>query len=166
MTFPIDVYIGAGSNIEPEKNLRLACAELRAEFGRLATSPVYESKAVGFDGDDFWNMTMRLSTTRALHDVTDTLERIHDLSGRVRQSDRYSSRTLDLDVLLYGERCTDGPPLQLPRGDLTDYAFVLAPMADLAPDLQHPREKKSMRKLWSEFSEPDQDIRRLDCELS
>lgn len=165
MTFPVDVYIGAGSNIERENNLRLACDEMRALFGRLDTSPVYESTAVGFDGADFWNMTMRFSTTASLHDVTEALEKIHDLSGRVRNSNRFSSRTLDLDVLLYGELCTQGPPLQLPRDDLTEYAFVLAPMADLEPDLLHPVEKKSMRELWSEFSEPGQDIRRLECKL-
>ena len=165
MTFPVDVYVGAGSNIEPDKNLRLACSELRSEFGHLDTSPVYESQAVGFEGADFWNMTMRLATNRALHDVAKTLERIHDLSGRVRQSERFSSRTLDLDVLLYGDLCTEGPPLKLPRDDITEYAFVLAPMADLAPDLMHPREKRSMRELWSAFSDPGQAIRRLDCNI-
>ena len=109
---------------------------------------------------------MRLATTRSLSDVTETLEEIHDLSGRIRNSDRFSSRTLDLDVLLYGELCADGPPLQLPRDDLIEYAFVLAPMADLEPDLLHPLEKKSMRALWLEFSDPGQGIRRLECDIS
>lgn len=161
MTFPIDVYIGAGSNIEPEKNLHLACVELRKTFGRLDTSPVYETAAVGFEGADFWNMVMRIATVQPLADIIDELERIHDLSGRAGRSERFVSRTLDLDVLLYGALCAEGSALQLPRDDITRYAFVLAPMADLAPDLVHPVKKKTMRQLWASFSDGGQPIRRV-----
>ena len=160
MTFPIDVYIGAGSNIEPEKNLHFACAELRNTYGALEISPVYETAAVGFDGADFLNIVLRISTVRPLNEVIAELERIHDLCGRVRGSKKFAPRVLDLDVLLDGALRTAEPPLRLPRADITRYAFVLGPLADLAPDLFHPVEKKTMRELWARFADSGQAIRR------
>lgn len=160
MTFPIDVYIGAGSNIEPEKNLRLACTQLRNTYGTVELSPLYETAAVGFDGDDFLNMVLRVATVQSLSDVIGELERIHDFCGRVRAQKKYGPRVLDLDVLLYGELCKSKPPVRLPRGDITRYAFVLAPLADLAPELIHPVEKRTMRELWADFADSTQVIHR------
>jgi 2-amino-4-hydroxy-6-hydroxymethyldihydropteridine diphosphokinase len=157
----LDVYISAGSNVEPEKNLRLACKELEGTFGPLSRSSVYRTKAIGFDGDDFLNMVICFSTRDGLDRIVAELERIELLSGRKQAASAFSPRTLDLDLLLYGEHVLDDPRLSLPRTDITKYAFVLGPMAELAPDLRHPGSGKTMRDLWAAFDQTDQPIQRL-----
>lgn len=157
----LDVYISAGSNVEPEKNLRLACKELDGAFGPLSRSSVYRTKAIGFDGDDFLNMVISFSTRDGLDPIVAELERIEVFSGRKPVASAFSPRTLDLDLLLYGEHILDDSRLSLPRTDITKYAFVLGPMAELAPDLRHPGSGKTMRDLWAAFDQTDQPIQRL-----
>jgi 2-amino-4-hydroxy-6-hydroxymethyldihydropteridine diphosphokinase len=155
------VYVSAGSNIDPVENLRLAGRELEKVFGELSMSSVYQTAPVGMQGDDFLNMVIRFSTGQSVDGIVTELERIETVAGRDRQPERFSPRVLDLDLLLYGDRVSDGPPAQLPRADLTDYAFVLQPMAELAPDLAHPVTGESMRELWSRFDQTEQMTRRL-----
>lgn len=157
----LDVYVSAGSNIEPEKNLRLACRELEKAYGPLSQSSVYRTKAIGFDGGDFLNMVMRFSTRDSLQDILAELEAIQILSGRPADASSFASRTLDLDLLLYGDRIQNAPGITLPRDDITKYAFVLGPMAELAPHLQLPGSGKTIRQLWAEFDRNDQPIEQL-----
>lgn len=130
------VYVGIGSNLRPEQNLQLAIRELAARYHQLDVSPVYRNPAVGFDGDDFLNMVAAFDCEQTPEQLLESFEQIHDLASRVRGGDRLVSRTLDIDLLLYGERIQDKPPL--PREDVLDYLFVLKPLAELAPDLRHP----------------------------
>ena len=95
------IYISIGSNIEAERHLRLAIAELRKHYEDLRLSSVYESEAVGFDGDNFLNMVVGLDTDEEVHTVVQTLREIEDRHGRIRSGPRFSARTLDLDLLLY-----------------------------------------------------------------
>jgi 2-amino-4-hydroxy-6-hydroxymethyldihydropteridine diphosphokinase len=155
------VYVSAGSNIAPEKNLRLACRELEKAFGPLSRSSVYRTKAIGFDGGDFLNMVMRFSTRVGLERILAELEAMQILSGRPADASPFASRTLDLDLLLYGARIQDSSAIKLPRDDITKYAFVLGPMAELAPDLRLPGSGKTMRELWAKFDRSGQPIQRL-----
>jgi len=156
-----DVYVSAGSNIDPVRHLRFACRELGECYGPLTFSSVYQTASIGFDGDDFLNMVISFSTDLLLDEVVAGLERLQLAAGRDRDADRFSARTLDLDLLLYGDQVIDGPLVFLPRADITEYAFVLGPLAELAPELRHPVTGEMMQDLWAHFDRSQQDIRRL-----
>jgi len=157
----VAVYVSAGSNVEPEKNLRLACRELKKLSGSLSHSWVYRTKAIGFDGSDFLNMVISFSTRLKLDEIITELDRIETLSGRKLKKSSFSSRTLDLDLLLYGACVVDSPQISLPRVDILKYAFVLGPLAELAPQLRHPGSGKTMGELWAAFDRSAQPIERL-----
>ncbi len=144
------VYLGLGSNIDAEKNLRLAVAELRSLFGDVTVSPVYRSAALGFEGPDFLNLVVALEVEMSPFELIEHIERIHALAGRKRGPDRYSSRPLDIDLLLYGNRVDPEPPLRLPRRDILEYSFVLRPLADIAPDAVHPVTGRTIGDHWRE----------------
>jgi len=139
----VRAYVGIGSNIEPEQNVRSAVRALRACFGMLTISPVYRSPAEGFPGDDFYNLVVGLDTGEPAARVEATLRRIERDHGRVRYGNGMHSRTLDLDLLVYGGRVL--------RDDVTRYDFVLKPLVDLAPNLRHPERNLSVKELWERF---------------
>ncbi len=142
------VYLGIGSNIKREQNLCSAVAVLRQQFGSLAVSPVYESQPVGFEGDDFYNLVVGFDTDRPLDEVNVVLHGIEDAHGRIRGGDKFNSRTLDLDVLLYGEMIDHNPPRDIPRREITQHAFILKPLSDIAGSVQHPETGETFTDLW------------------
>jgi 2-amino-4-hydroxy-6-hydroxymethyldihydropteridine diphosphokinase len=145
------VYLGLGSNIDAEKNLRLGLRELQRRFGDLRISKTYRNAAVGFEGEDFLNLAVELESDATPDDIHAQIEDIHEIVGRRRGSDRYSSRPLDIDLLLYGDMVLGGTPLRLPRPDVLEYSFVLKPLSELAPDLVHPETGKTLYEHWQEF---------------
>lgn len=145
------VYLGLGSNVAPANNLALAARELRRRFKVREFSSVYRSKALGFDGDDFFNAVACIETDRTPLELCNELEELHDLANRERDSDRFSSRTLDIDLLLYGQRVITEAPIHVPRGDVLEYSFVLRPLAEIAPDLVHPVTGNTISSHWSKF---------------
>ena len=148
----VRAFVSAGSNIEPRANLEAACAALKQHFGELELSPLYRSPAAGFSGPDFLNLVAGFRTEEAPAAI---LERLADLeadAGRDRSAGKFSSRTLDLDLLLYGDRIDAA--LKLPHPDIERYAFVLKPLADLAPDLRHPATGVTLSELWESFTGP------------
>ncbi len=151
------VYLSLGSNLEPERYLRAALDELRARFGELQVSPAYRSRSVGFDGADFVNLAVGLETELPPQALNDWLHALEDRHGRRRDVPRFSDRTLDVDIVLYDDLVTQGPGhLDIPRKELR-HAFVLKPIADIAPGLRHPVGGQSMAELWAAFpaaSEP------------
>lgn len=155
------IYISIGSNIEAEQHLRVAIAELRQHYGELQLSSVYESEAVGFDGDNFLNMVVGLDTGEDVHQVVQTLRQIEDRHGRVRKGPRFSARTLDLDLLLYDELVLKEDGIELPREEIIQNAFVLWPLAEIAPELIHPSEHQSMDTLWQAFDKESQKLWQL-----
>jgi 2-amino-4-hydroxy-6-hydroxymethyldihydropteridine diphosphokinase len=142
-------YLSLGSNLDPERHLAAALAELRAAFGAVAVSPVYRTPAVGFHGPDFLNLAVALDTPLEPVALDAWLHALEDRHGRRRDVPRFSSRTLDADVLLYDDRVERGPGhFEIPRRELVEHAFVLKPMLDLAPDLVHPTLGRSLRAIW------------------
>jgi 2-amino-4-hydroxy-6-hydroxymethyldihydropteridine diphosphokinase len=144
------VYLGLGSNIDPEDNLRLGVEELRRHYGDVHISRVYRNAAVGFDGADFLNLVAGFDSEEAPAEISRRIEKIHDLAGRERGDNRFASRALDIDLLLYDDLVIDEPPLQLPRTDVLEYSFVLRPLAELAPELAHPVTGRTMAEHWQE----------------
>jgi len=145
------VYLGLGSNVQPEENLSLAIRELRQRYGELDISAVYRSAAVGFEGDEFLNLVVRLRSEDSPLEICEEIEHLHNLSGRVRGSEKWVSRPLDIDLLLYNDLVMNERPVRVPRSDILDYSFVLRPLAELAPDLVHPSTGKTMLTHWQEF---------------
>lgn len=158
---PVDVYVSAGSNVAPAENLRLACRELRKRFGAVDVSGVYRNPAVGFTGDDFLNLVLRFRTAESPAAIIAELERLHVLAGRVRGPDPFSSRTLDLDLLLYGAAVLPDSVIRVPREDIRKYAFVLGPLAELAPELRHPLSGETMAELWANFDQAAHPLQRV-----
>lgn len=150
------VYISIGSNIDAENNVRLAVHALQQHYGKLILSSVYESEAVGFDGDNFLNLVAGLNTEEDVHTVADTLRKIEDDNGRDRSGPRFSARTVDLDLLLYDDLVVEEAELQLPRDEITKNAFVLLPLEEIAPQLIHPVSGNTMCDHWLNFDKNSQ----------
>lgn len=144
-----DVFLSLGSNINRELHIQYCLKRLKEVFGVIRCSPVYESEPVGFQGDCFYNLAVKVTTTLSLSELTATLKHIEDQSGRLRGGEKFSSRTLDIDVLTYGDKCGVYDGIELPRPELFYNAFVLLPMADLAPLDIEPKTQRSYAELWS-----------------
>jgi len=145
------VFLGIGSNVDPQRNLRLAVRELRRQYGSLDLSNVYQNSPVGFEGSDFLNLVVSLKSDESPVDMHAQIESIHDIAGRERRNSKFISRPLDIDLLLYDDLVLDEPPIRLPRADVLNYSFVLRPMRELAPDLVHPVTGRTMAEHWQEF---------------
>ena len=159
------VYLGLGSNMDPEANLHSAVAALRERFADTELSPVYRSPPLDFDGDDFLNLVVRFSTDTAPGELLDYFETLHEQAGRVRGNDKFVSRPLDIDLLLYGDVVDPEPPLRLPRRDILEHSFVLRPLAELAPDLVHPVTGSTMQDIWQAFDPANHPLQAVDIIL-
>jgi 2-amino-4-hydroxy-6-hydroxymethyldihydropteridine diphosphokinase len=144
-------YVAAGSNIDPVVNLRKALDILAARYGTLRVSPAYRNAAVGFTGDDFINLVVGIATTQPVRELVRELHAVEQACGRARLAAKWAPRAMDLDVLVYGDLVMDEADLKLPRPDLVRRAYMLKPLADLAPDLPHPTLGTTMRELWRSF---------------
>ena len=152
-------YLSLGSNLEPERHLRAALRELRARFGDLQVSSVYESSAIGFDGPPFWNLAVSLQSDLTAEALNDWLHALEAREGRVRGGARYSDRTLDIDVVAIGGLAVERPE--------SCEAFVLAPLSEIAPEIGEPQTGQAIGALWAQFAKanPDGLPRRLDMDL-
>lgn len=156
------IYISLGSNIDRESNTRAGITALREKFGKLELSSVYESEAVGFDGDAFYNMVIACNVKDDVHRTNKALQSIEDANGRERNGPRFSSRTLDLDLLLYDDLVLDEYGLKLPREEILHNAFVLWPLAEIAPELTHPKAGKSYADLWQAFDKSKENLKPIE----
>lgn len=154
------VYLSLGSNIDRQRYLGAALDALQNKFGELIISPVYESEAVGFNGDNFYNLVLGLDTAMPIGALSDCLRGIEKKNDRSREGGKFSSRTLDIDILTYGRECGVINGIELPRGEILKYAFVLLPLADIAGEERHPVLNQDYRELWNKFEsrEPKQKL--------
>lgn len=146
-----EVFVSVGSNVDRDRHIPSALAALGDSFGPLRVSSVYETAAVGFEGDPFYNLAVGFETDLPLAEVANELARIEADHGRTRESKKFSARTLDLDLLLYGDAVVSEGKLKLPRKELIEYAFMLEPLAEIAPDLNHPVLGLSFREIWERY---------------
>jgi 2-amino-4-hydroxy-6-hydroxymethyldihydropteridine diphosphokinase len=144
-------YISGGSNVEPERHIALAAHELKRSFPGTRFSRCYRNRAVGFDGPDFINFAAELPVKGDASSLRAELQRIEALCGREPGAPRWAPRSMDLDLLLYGDTVFSQPGLVVPRPDLLRRAFMLGPLAELAPALVHPVELKRLDSLWHSF---------------
>jgi len=145
------VYLGLGSNIDARNNISSGIEALRQTFSRVECSPVYQTPAFGFEGDDFINLVARVETEMSPLELKSCLTGLEDRHGRDRQAPKFYDRTLDIDTLLYDDLYLLSPALSIPHGDILEAAHVLKPLAELAPELIHPVARKTMIELWNEF---------------
>ena len=156
------MFVAAGSNVEPVANLRLALDELARHYPQLRCSRAYRNRAIGFEGDDFVNLVLGFETDDDVHEVLGHLHQVEAACGRARDDPKWAPRAMDLDILLYGDLVCDEPGLKLPRPDLVRRAYMLGPMAELAPDCVHPVLGVSMAGLWSAFDRGAHDMRPVE----
>jgi 2-amino-4-hydroxy-6-hydroxymethyldihydropteridine diphosphokinase len=145
------VYVAAGSNVAPERNLTLAMSELKRAFPGTRFSRAYRNRAVGFEGEDFINLVAGFDTELPIRAVLVQLHGIETRCGRPRSAPRWAPRSMDLDVLLYGDLICEEPDLRLPRPDLLRRAYMLGPLAELAPGVMHPTAQLTIGELWQRF---------------
>lgn len=146
------VYLSIGSNIDRERHITAALDALAAKFPALDISSVYESEAVGFAGDHFLNLTVGFDTAIPVGELSAYLRDIEHNNGRNRGLERFSARTLDIDILTYGDCVGEIDGVVLPRAEILENAFVLLPLAEIAPDCEHPVSCQSFAALWRAYS--------------
>ncbi|EGQ8025818.1 2-amino-4-hydroxy-6-hydroxymethyldihydropteridine diphosphokinase [Vibrio vulnificus] len=157
------VYIGVGSNIEREKHARAAWQELTLLGEALQASPIYECAAVGFDSHAFFNFVIRLNTSMTLEELASQLRQIELRWGREENAAKYQDRTLDLDIVLFGD-CISSQKPELPRSDIFKYPFVIQPLYDLQPDLVIPGDGRTVEEIWQTARDLDT-LRAVDFSL-
>lgn len=151
------VWVSAGSNMQREAHITSAVHALRERFGPLVVSPVYETVAVGFSGDAFLNLVIGFDSDEPPAELHRTLRDIEDRNGRLRDGPKFGPRTLDLDLLTYGDQVGDAGGKHLPRDEIARYAFVLAPLADVAGDELHPELGVTYAALWQQWQKENPD---------
>lgn len=151
MSQMVPVYISIGSNIERDHYIGQALDALAEHFGELDISSVYESEAVGFDGEPFLNLVVAIRSDKPVAELSRLFKQIEADNGRRRNAPKFSPRTLDLDILTYGDRCGVVDGIELPRAEILKNAFVLLPLAEIAPEMQHPANGQSYRQLWQAY---------------
>jgi len=146
------IYLSIGSNIDRNRNIPSSLRALSETFGHLVLSSTYETAAVGFDGPPFFNIVVLFESDLELRRVAEIAREIEIDHGRTQKSSKFSARSLDLDILLYGDLVVNDGRIQIPRDDILRYAFVLEPLAEIAPDETHPITKKKFSELWHAYN--------------
>lgn len=159
------IFVGVGSNIDRERNIQAGLRALSDAFGKLKASTIYESEAVGFAGDNFFNLVVGFDSADSPEQVSATLRAIEYRFGRDRDGGRFTPRTLDLDLLLYNDLVRNDRGVNVPREDVTRYAFVLQPLAEIAGDLRHPVSGERFADLWAAFDQSSQALWPAPSEL-
>ena len=152
----VSVFLSIGSNIDKERNILAGIDAIKGHFGKVTCSTIYESEAIGFNGENFYNLVAHIETDKCIESVVRILKQIEDEHGRTRSGPRFSSRTLDIDILLYDDLIRDDDIVSVPRDEILKNAFVLRPLAELAGENRHPQTGESYRELWVRFDQSSQ----------
>lgn len=150
------VYVSIGSNINREYHVAESLKALNRHFAPLTISNCYDCEPVGFKGDNFLNLVVGFDCDLPVAKLAEVLSQIEFDNGRQRETKEYASRTLDIDILLYGDKVGIIDGVELPRGEITEYAFVLRPLVDVAPQERHPISGTSFQQLWDSFDQQSQ----------
>jgi 2-amino-4-hydroxy-6-hydroxymethyldihydropteridine diphosphokinase len=150
------VYLGLGSNIERERYIIAGLDALQGLFGELALSSVYDSAAIGFEGQPFLNLIVAVDTELEVEELARILRHIEVEHGRPANATRFSSRQLDIDILTYDDAVGVIGGVKLPRDEILENAYVLCPLAELAPDGIHPSTSRSYLALWQAYDQSSQ----------
>jgi 2-amino-4-hydroxy-6-hydroxymethyldihydropteridine diphosphokinase len=161
----VRVFVAAGSNVEPERNLARACAEIAHIWPDAIFSRAYRNAAVGFEGPDFINLVVGFSAAQPLELVIDRLRGVETNCGRPRYAPKWASRTMDLDVLLFGDRIEKTSEYTLPRPDLLKRPYMLGPLAEIAADVVHPTAGQTIGELWAQFDRDGHTMSPIAIEL-
>jgi 2-amino-4-hydroxy-6-hydroxymethyldihydropteridine diphosphokinase len=149
-------YLSLGSNLDPERHLAQAVDELRARFGDVIVSGFLRTPAVGFEGPDFLNAAAIVETDLSILELDAWLHALEDAHGRRRDVPRFSDRPLDIDIVFFDDLVFRGPGnLQVPRPEL-QHAFVLRPLAEIAPDFRDPASGKTLAELWDAMRQAEE----------
>jgi 2-amino-4-hydroxy-6-hydroxymethyldihydropteridine diphosphokinase len=161
----VNVWLSLGSNMTPEHHITRALQDLKTMFGELRLSPIYESEAVGLEGDNFLNLVVGIHTQHSPRELVAEFRQLEARHGRKRTPDKFASRTLDIDLLTYGNQIVNDGVIQLPRDEIMKYAFVLLPLSEVAGDEVHPRSGCTYSQLWEMFDLKDQRLWRVEARL-
>ncbi len=159
------VYVSIGSNINREHHITESLKALNHRFAPLQISQFYDCEPVGFEGDNFLNLVVGFECDLPIAELAKTLHQIEFDNGRQRETKQYAARTMDIDILLYGDQVGIIDGVELPRGEITEYAFVLRPLVDLAATAHHPTLNTSFQQLWNSFDQASQKTVPIPFEL-
>jgi 2-amino-4-hydroxy-6-hydroxymethyldihydropteridine diphosphokinase len=151
-----------GSNIEREQHICAALDALSDAFGELEISTVFESVAVGFEGDSFYNLVVGIQAAQSVGEITKILKHIEDCNGRDRSAPKFGPRSLDIDILTVDDLVGEIDGIRLPRNEVLKNAFVLQPLAELAPQMLHPETHQTMAEHWLAFDKQSQKLWPVD----
>ncbi len=150
------VTLGLGSNHDAANNLSSALDELLLQFHDLALSSVYRSKAQDSAAADYLNMAVGIETDMPLQELAVLLKKIEDKHRRDRSTPKSERVTLDIDLLMYGEKSGNFDGIVLPRPEVLTAAYVLWPLSQVAAKKKHPALKQSYAELWKAFDKSRQ----------
>jgi 2-amino-4-hydroxy-6-hydroxymethyldihydropteridine diphosphokinase len=158
----VRVFVAAGSNVDPQRNLARACAEIAASWPDAHFSRAYANAAVGFEGPDFINLVVGFLSGQSIEALLVRLREIETLCGRPRNAPKWASRSMDLDILLFGDRVEKTTDYTLPRPDLLKRPYMLGPLAEIAPEVMHPTANKTIGTLWAQFDRAAHDMKPVE----
>ena len=159
------IFVGIGSNIDREKNIKSCMSILKSIYGDIVISPVYETQSMGFNGPNFYNLVSCFETDENIYDLKSTLNEIENNHGRHFNETKFSSRTVDIDILYYDDLVLSDDKIQIPRKEICEYDFVLKPLMDIVPDFIHPFHKISHKEIMNKIKIKKQIISIIDMDL-
>ncbi len=145
----ITAYVGVGSNLERYRHIEAGIKELSLLGDELRLSTIYECPAQGFDSHPFLNLVVELKTSLSLEDFQQSLKEVEFRWGRDVDAKKYQDRTLDMDIILFGDVISPSSPV-VPRPDIYQYPFVIQPLYELCPELNIPGTDLSIKKVWQD----------------
>ena len=140
------VYLDIGSNIDRRMNIQSCVDQLYQDFPDIILSKAYESEAFGFEGDSFINVSARIETEQNYDELKSYLKDLENKHARKRNTKKFISRTLDVDILLFGDLILQ-PEKDIPRAEILKFPFVLFPLSEIAADVIHPIEKQTISQI-------------------
>ncbi len=150
----LTAFLGLGSNLRRESSLLLGLDYLQRMFGPLVVSSLYESSAVGYQGPPYYNLALSFTCELDAFTLARRLRQIEFTLGRPVHSAKFTPRALDIDFLMLGHTVISSKELTLPRTDILSQEFVLAPLAEIAPDIPHPVRQRCFAELLRDWPYP------------